>query len=173
MALITKQPTSFTHPDPSYGGSVTVAGQSNTGHGTTSVAAGSPNPASANASMRWTGFQNVSGQILQKTLKVNYSAAAGGGVGPGIAREFTLEYSLNGGANWSIAFQDLDFTGSIVNALFSLNLANNQDLTQVQVRDNAAASVGNPAEELADISFSVANIRIEVVTSEAQLVVVL
>src|SRR5262245_24926565 len=154
MPLTTRQPTSNTTPAPGVGGDF-VAGPTNTGHGTTS--------GSGNYSASWvcSGFANVSGQKTSVRLKANHSS--NGFVSGAAFNSYIIEYSLNGGSSWTTAFTRA-FFNTLLNSSFDIALPNNQDLTQVQVRDRGLTSITDPELENAAIDFSVSSIRIEVTT---------
>lgn len=169
MALTTKNPTSNTSPDPGQGG-VAVDGNINTGHAsTTSSAIGEAS--SETKTCIWTGFQAVSGQILSATLKIDHSSN-GALSGVTAQNSFTLQYSLNGGADWTNAVARSNFT-TLSAATFSVSLSASQDLTQVQVRDSIVASTDSPLGHTASAVASVSDIRIEVTTQDGQIIVLM
>lgn len=163
MSLVVAQPTTNETPDAAQGGAA-VAGITNTGHGATSTSSSATGIApfgtdsdSDSKSARWFGLQNVGGQKTSVRLKFSWSAGgscnASGGLGgsdPQIngnassSCSFQIEYSLNGGSNWTTHVSDsasasssgltgdsdsFDNDGSA-----DIALSNGQDVSQIQVR---------------------------------------
>src|SRR5262245_48242680 len=91
-------PSAYQKPDDYWGGDA-VYHPSNTGHGDTVVTASGEN--FDMASCMWQGFQ-FGGQALSIVLKVDWSER--GNLSGLSYNEFLLEYSLDGGSNWNIAF---------------------------------------------------------------------
>jgi hypothetical protein len=163
MSVVTRQPTANQTPDPGQGG-LAVTGAINTGHSNTT--AGAFNGDSQTKSCKWTGFQSVAGQITSVVLKVDWSES---GSTQGGGRIFRLDYSVNGGANWTNIFTHSPL--SVLSGSAQVTLSNGQDLTQVQVRDLLQAdSVLEAAES---VTGSISSIRLEVTTAEAQVIVMM
>lgn len=160
MSIVTRNPTSNESPDTGQGGSA-VTGNTNTGHGST-VATSTDGGGNETKTCRWSGFAATpGGQIKSVTLKIGHSSQ-GDLVGAGPTNAFTLDYTLNGGTNWLSAVSRANFT-ALQSGTFSVALAVNQDLTQVQARDAIQATtvgLGDSASATASIS----DIRIEVET---------
>ena len=168
MPTSTVTPTSFTTPDPAQGG-LAVTIPSNTGHANTSVsAAGDDLGVSQEKSCLWTGFTNVGGTPITKTLKITHTSQ-GSVSGASATNQFKLEYSLNGGGAWSSAVSRINMTTSQGPTVFSVALPASQDLTQVRVRDflqATALNIGHSAAADATIS----DIKIEIATQDVQVV---
>jgi hypothetical protein len=113
----------------------------------------------------------VAGQVASVRLKADHSSD-GFLNGPGASNFFQIEYSLNGGGSWASAFSR-SFFGSVLNASIDVALPANQDLTQVQVRDQGQTGILDPETENASIIFSVSNIRIEVTTQDGGVIVMM
>jgi len=171
MPTTTVTPTSFTTQDPAQGG-LPVTGATNTGHANTSVsAAGDDIGVSQEKSCLWTGFTNVSGSPITKTLKITHTSQ-GSFSGASATNIFTLEYSLNGGGAWSTAVSRVAMTTSQGPTVFSVALPASQDLTQVRVRDfmqAIAVNIGHSAAADATIS----DINIEIATQDVQVVILM
>ncbi len=171
MPTTTSIPTSNTTPDPGQGGTA-VTTPSNTGHANTACSAvGDGVGVSQEKSCLWTGFTNVSGTPIAKTLKITHTSN-GSVSGASATNQFTLDYSLNGGGAWSSAVSRVNMTTSQGPTVFSVALPVGQDLTQVQVRDfiqATALTIGHNAAADATIS----DIQIEVVTQDVQIVILM
>ena len=177
-------PTNNQTPDATLGGNA-VTGITNTGHGSTSTSSSAAVNASDadEKSARWFGFQNIGGERKSVRLKLSWttdgSANASddglGGSGDGSA-QFIIEYSLNGGANWTTIVTDSATISSPPgggpdtfdnDSSADIALPNNQDLSQVQVRvdyltsANASGGVGNSGTGSVT-NATISDIRIEV-----------
>lgn len=172
MAIYTTtyNPTSNTTPDPGFGG-LAVTGNINTGHGSTTT---SQLPAGTQTkSCLWTGFPAVSGQIASITLKFDWSEDGFVIVGGGSAsNSFTVQYSLNGGGAFSEVFTHDDVTSpTSSNSQVSIPLP--QDPTQIQVRDRMQATATADIGDSASITTTISNIRLEIVTADGGLLVMM
>src|SRR5262245_44314302 len=98
QSVVNVYPSAYQTPDEYWGGDA-VYNPSNTGHGDTVVTASGENYDMA--SCMWQGFQ-FGGQALSIVLKVDWSER--GNLSGLSYNEFLLEYSLDGGSNWNIAF---------------------------------------------------------------------
>jgi len=85
--------------------------------------------------------------------------------------QLLIEYSLNGGGAWNTLLLHLNVT-SLANGTASQALSNSQDLTTVRVRDSLLAETGG-AGDSASITATVSNIKIEVVTVDANVIVMM
>ena len=160
MSLTTRQPTANESPDTTQGGgAVAVNSPSNTGHGSTTVAVGTPI-----ATCRWSGFAAVAGSKTSVRLKANWTR--NGTVPGGTSNAFTFEYSLNGGSSWATAFQFLNVSGPASGSLDIALTPTPQDITQIQVRDNLT-EIGITA----NLTGSISDITLEVTTQDAQPIV--
>src|SRR5687767_2445730 len=148
MPITNLQPQIATTPD--QGGSIAVTSISTTGHSSTQNSVGSfalPESSSNNSgskSARWSSFQPAPpGPIVSLRLKFNYSVTcfidANPGDGSAFANgQYSLEYSLNGGANWTVIATDFRLVGNGSDS-FSLGgsvdipLSVGQNISQVQV----------------------------------------
>lgn len=171
MAFITVQPTSNTTPDPGQGGSA-VTTPSNTGHASTlSEASGDDVGVTETKTCIWSGVQSVGGFVTSVTLKMTHTSD---GTRTGISgtNRFLLQYSLDGGSNWTTAVSRTNMTSSAGPTEFSAALSVSQDLTQLRARDLIEASaiaVGHDATASATIS----DIKVEVITADSQLIVMM
>lgn len=164
MALIVSIPTSNTTPDPGQGGAA-VTGATNTGHANTSCSAiGDGIGVNQEKSCLWTGFTNVSGLPISKTLKITHTSD-GTRNGATSANQLTIGYSLNGGGAWLTAVSRFNMTTPAGPTVFSVPLPASQDLTQVRVRDFISASATDIGHD-ATAEATIANISIEVVTQD-------
>lgn|SRR5262245_42902525 len=159
MALIILQPTANQTPDAGQGGTIAVTGATNTGHGSTTASATGPGSTEAK-SCRWSGIGTTSGGRVSVTLKISQTSS--GILGGGGQNAFTVEYTVNGGANWSIALLRENFTASN-SAPISVALSNTVDTTQVQVRDLLETDAPGGADS-ASVTATVSGIQVEVVT---------
>lgn len=167
-ALTTRSSTANETPDSGQGGTSAVTGNTNTGHGSTTSSVVDVN--SQNKTCRWSGFAAAPyGHIVSVTLKVDYTSD-GSFTATGL-NAFVLDYSLNNGSNWTNGVNRTQFN-SPTTTTFSVTLPNNQNLTQVQVRDSIQADGQNPGDTAASTA-TVSNIRIEVVTQDGTVVVVM
>jgi hypothetical protein len=151
LKIQTLNPTSFTTADPGQGG-LAVTGATNTGHATTSADAAAGGGSQTKTCI-WTAFQTVGGVVSSLKLKVNW--AEDGDVSAG-TNSFRLQYSLNGGSNWTTAFDHIDVEDPD-SGEFSVTLSAAQNISQVQVRDRIIAQTDN-----ATIVGTISNIRLEV-----------
>lgn len=163
MSIVIRQPTSNQTPDPGQGGDA-VTGATNTGHASTT--AGAVDGGVQSKTCKWTGFQAVGGQILSVTLKVDWSES---GSTEGGGRQFTCDYSLNGGSSWLNLFNHSPL--AVASGTAQVALSVNQDLTQVQVRDFLEATAIPEAVEA--VTGSISNIKIEVTTVDAQVIAIM
>jgi hypothetical protein len=171
MAFTVRTPTSNTSPDPGQGGNA-VNSPSNTGHASTScIAIGDDIGASEEKSCIWTSIASISGVIISKTLKITHTSSGGIG-GASATNQFTLEYSLNGGGSWNTAVSRINMTTSQGPTVFSVALSVGQDLTQVQVRDFIQATAFFSGDS-ASASATISDIQVEVVTQDAQVIVLM
>lgn len=157
MALRTINPTSNTTPDPGQGGAV-VATNTNTGHASTTVIAG----ATELRTCIWTAFRDTGGGKQAINLKFDWQAD---GAVDGGTNQFLVQYSVNGGSNWTDAVNQVDVAGATGAQAFSVGLSVTQTISQVQVRDKLAASTGT-----ATLTAQISNIRLEVTTQDHQVV---
>lgn len=158
MAFITVNPAANTTPDPGQGGSA-VTTNTNTGHAATTVAAG----AVELKSCIWTAVPAVGGQKTAVNLKFSWEAD---GAVDGGTNQFLIQYSVNGGSNWTDAVNQSPLVGATGAQSFSVGLSTSQDTSQVQVRDKLFAQTG-----AATLTASISNIRLEVTTISAGLIV--
>jgi RHS repeat-associated protein len=182
-------PTAHQTPDPALGGWA-IDSTSNTGHGQTEVYASASAPGgfgsssdSKNASARWFSFQPVQGHILSINLKFDWEVwgnAAGSVAEDGgsldAASFFTIDVSLNNGANWGQSVSRVvGVGGNGFNSIHDLGaetiaLGAGQNIAQIQVRDSLTAQASANGGEFqsssanADIILTISNIRLEVET---------
>ena len=167
MALITVNPTSNTTPDVGQGG-LAVTGATNTGHGSTTAT--TTGGGTDTASCVWTAFPSVGSQIAAVTLKVDWTQN-GSLIGAGAkSNSFRLQYSVNGGGVWTNIFEHLNVTASSSGGE-QVVITLPQDLTQIQVRDRLQAT--SSVDTTASVTGSISNIRLEVTTVDANLVVMM
>lgn len=168
---ITKQPTANETPDSSQiVGDLAVTGASNTGHSAT-IASALGVGSLEDKTCRWSGFAaGPGGNVVSVTLKITHTSS-GTLTGATAANRFTLDYTLNGGTNWTNAVDRLDFTASEGPTTFSVALPNGQNLTQVQVRDVISA-LSNDAADSAGATATISGIQIEI-RAEDQAVVMM
>jgi RHS repeat-associated protein len=195
LSIVTAQsvtsvsPTAYQSPDPGQLGAA-VNSPSNTGHGHTIVTNWTDNKTCV-----WHSFQGVSGQILSITLKFDWGAVVAADVqadegewGESYA-EFTVEYSLDGGASWNgaagvSAYASASDGGSDGQAntnpdwypygaltTVSIPIPLNTPISQIRVRDRLlTSSTGNAETGGTSVGNSspantmVNNIRLEVET---------
>jgi hypothetical protein len=161
-AMVTRNPTSNTTPDPGQGGLV-VTGAINTGHGSTAVDAAAGGGSQTKTCI-WTGFQSVGGQITAISLKLDWSenGTLGGG-----ENQFLIQYSVNGGGAWTDIINHT-IVEAPNNGSSTITLSTNQDLSQVRVRDKLFAQTGD-----AVLVASVSSIRLEVTTQDGTVIVMM
>jgi len=168
MPLITVNPTSNVTPDPGQGG-LAVTGNINTGHSSTTasvVGAGGQTK-----TCKWTVFPSVGGQILSVTLKVDWTQNGVTTDGFALtANQFLIEYSLNNGSSWN-TLRNAALISSSSSGTATQSLSNAQDLTQVQVRDKL--SVTGDVGQSVSVTASTSQIRLEVTTVDAQVIVMM
>jgi hypothetical protein len=162
--LVTRNTTTPTTP--SHGGTA-VSSATATGHGSTTAAATIGNPF-ALKTCKWTGLSNVPGLRTAVTLKLNWTED-GFCSPPDSDNDFQIDYSVDGGSNWSIALLHTDVVSPSSGTL-SVNLPLNQDISLVQVRDSLDA-VRDTIN--ASITISIDSIRVEVNLADPQLVVMM
>jgi len=164
MASVTLNPTANQTPDAGQAG-VAVTGAINTGHGST-VTASSGATDSDFKTCRWFTFQTLGAglTVASLSLKASWTVTSGILNGDGAGNFFGMDYTLNGGSVWNV-FDNISNTTS-ASGTPSINLAQSQNISQVQVRciwQTGTTDIG----ELASITGSVSNIRIEAVLSDA------
>jgi RHS repeat-associated protein len=162
QSVVTVYPSAYQTPDPNDWGSDAVSSPSNTGHGDTSVSAfGTHNGISFYdfRSCKWWGFQ-FGGQAQSIILKVDWSES-GFAYGSG-DNDFRLEFSLDGGANWTVAF-DHYYIKSSNSGTFQISLSPSQNVSQILVRDHVGA-IGDEDNQGAYLTASISNIRLEIET---------
>lgn len=165
MPFYTYNATSNTTPDPGQGG-LAVTGASNTGHSSTTASC--VDGATQRKSCKWTAFPSTGGQPISVTLKFDHTSS-GSLVGAGATNAFGVDYSLNGGTNWTAAVFRENYTASQGPTTASVALPVSQDLTQVQVRDlldTSTLTLGESASATATIS----NIKIEVLVGDSSVI---
>ncbi len=134
---------------------------SNTGHAESAAGAGGPLGFQA-LSCRWLNFSNFSGgSIVSIKLKIDH-ASGGWMSGLNAYNNFSIEYSLNGGASW-IEAVSRSYINSYETGTFSVDLPTTQDLSLVQVRDTLGATAIDEADVAAVIA-TISNIHLEVET---------
>jgi len=102
-------------------------------------------------------------------LKVDWTES--GGTDPGAHSGFRCQYSTDGGSGWTNVFEHLDVNAN-TNGSNQVTLSNAQDLTQVQVRDRLQAT-GTGGGANASLTGALSNIRVEVVTLDTSVVVMM
>jgi hypothetical protein len=161
MATVNTNPTTATTADPGQGG-VAVTGAVNTGHASTqSLKSGA---GATTKTCMWNGFSSVAGTITSVILKVDWiqnGSASDGFVGT--ANQFTIDYSINGGGAW-LSLRNVSQIGALTSGTSTVTLLTSQNLTQVRVRDALIAT--GVLGETAEVTATISNIRIEVVTTD-------
>jgi hypothetical protein len=184
MSTQTINPTAFTNPD--QGGTTAFGSASNTG-GSSGANASFSDTSGGDAesdSCRWHGFTYSGPQPIALKLKLTWSASgstnlsfAVGGTGSTLAQA-TIEYSINGGANWlSFAGDSASLSGAgsdsfnVGSTEVSVNLSPTTTISNIQVRARIDADVsftagepGNSAD--ADVSISIGGISLEITTQD-------
>lgn len=163
---LTVNPTSNTSPDPGFGGSA-VTTPINTGHGSTVTSDGAGAPGSVTKSCLWSGFPANTRKKINVILKVDWTED--GSLGADGTSSFLIQYSLNGGSSFTNLLLHSDVTSSS-SGTASIALPNNQDFTQVQVKDRMIAAGGTTS---ASITTSISNVRIEAELIEQSTVVMM
>ena len=164
MGLITINPTANQSPDATLGG-LAVQTPTNTGYASTTASVG---VGGGTQTKSWRGFSfpAAAGQIISKTLKVDHTSS--GALTGSADNAFTIEYSTNGGANWTFGVLRTTFTTSQGPLTLSVSLSVGQDVTAVQVRSLCQAFAG--AGETASATGTISNVRVEVVTANPRVV---
>jgi RHS repeat-associated protein len=160
QSSVTIYPTAYQNPYSFfYEGIEPVDSPSNIGHGNTNITIFGDY--SVGKACRWYAFPAPSGAALSKTLKVDWSES---GYREGLSgNSFLLEYSLDGGANWIVAFAHDGITSSNFGT-FQVNLPASQDVSKVQVMDYLDAYGGDTEDgDESGITAAISNIRLEVV----------
>jgi hypothetical protein len=155
MASASVPSTLFQTPDPAFGGPA-VSSPSNTGHGSSTVSSSSPS--TSEKSCRWSGFAPPGVPLVSATIKVDWNRTAASLSGPGF-NDFFIEYSLDGGSNWSVMLLQSNVSGPATGTA-SVAISTGQDFSQVRVRDvlQATGDVGGSAS----LTFIISDIRIEI-----------
>jgi len=170
MFVINLLPTANQSPDPGQGGDAVIT-PTNTGHASTTVEGNGDGVTSQTATCKWSSFQSLpGGQILSIKLKFDHSSN-GSRVGGGTANSFNVEYSLDGGSNWTNAVARVNFN-TLLNGAFSVDLSIGQNISQVQVRDQMIATAVLSGSA-ASVTASVSNIRLEVQKADSQPIVLM
>lgn len=148
MAVITRNPTSNTSPDPGLGGAA-VSNPINTGHSNTTATLGQTK------SCLWSGLPATI-LVLAARLKFDWSITAASLAGDG-NNVFQVDYSTNGGSSFSNALdkqnKSAPESGSVDISLGVVTIAN------IQIRD-LIQSIPNSGS--ASITVNISNIRVEV-----------
>jgi hypothetical protein len=196
MPLITRQPTANQTPDPGQGG-LAVTGNINTGHSSTNSGASrsSSGSASQTKTCQWNTFLAVSGAIVSINLKFDWAITSGSviantsGVGDSATAgvTYTVAYSLDGGSSWTTQVSQFKSVTGLNGTSNNDTLVNSGSenvsvpaatpLSSIRVRDAIAATVSvtntNAANASAGLNASISNIRLEVVTQDAQQILVM
>lgn len=182
-----------TQTNPNLGGSSAVTGMAATGHGSTTTSASAADSAgigdseSLTKSARWSNFEAIpDGTVNSLSLQLSWDVAGDVtssipdvGALAGASSSWTLEYTVNGGSNWttiatdsaSVTNTDTDSFTNTDSADISLNVS--QDVSQVQVRvryDTSANATGVDSQEAtadANVVATISDIQIEAVTTIA------
>lgn len=197
MPTATVQPTANTTPN--LGGTTAVTSASNTGHGSTSIAAsaslGTPS-ASQEKTCRWDSFTDIGGSITAISLQFTWSTSGSVSASTdnlssddaSAAASFTVEYSLNGGSSWTTAASKTASAASTGGGTDtqsmnggnseSISIAATTDITQIQVRDDLfgiATVTAIDATPTASVSFSgtVSGIQLTVTTQGGNMIIML
>jgi hypothetical protein len=148
-----------------------VTGNINTGHASTTATQASAG--TQTKSCIWTGFPSVGGQIVSITLRFDWSEDGTVVVGTGSAsNNFRVQYSVNGGGAFTTIFQHADVVAPATSSS-SVSMTPPQDLTLIQVRDRLQATATADLSDSASITASISNIRLEVVTQEGRVLVIM
>lgn len=166
MPTVNKIPTARETPDTGQGGSA-VTGDTTTGHASTLSDAF--DGSTVTKTCRWHTFQAAGGQITAITLKATHTSL-GGLSGTGAHNSFKLEYTTDGGSNWTTAVSRTDYTASEGPTVFSAALSATQNISQVQVRDFIQAVTGSVGET-ADSTATISDIKLEVTTADSNVIV--
>lgn len=166
MALNTIIPTANESPDTGQGTAGAVSTPTNTGHGSTLVSA----PGGIGfKTCRWSGFPSFTGNIVSITLKATWTVT---GFIEGVQADnrFEIMYSSNGGGAWNSGVLRASVT-SPDSGTMSISLALSQDTSQVQVRDSLEATSNGVIS--ATLTASVSDIKIEIQTTDGNVIVVM
>lgn len=185
MASATLNPQVITNPN--QGGTIAFGGSpSVTGHGSDAAASsvfrafGSASDAESK-SARWSSFQPApGGTITSLHLKLDWSVSASTSVSSGISgsadafASYALQYSLDGGSNWTnlSGHSASDGAGFTDSASTDITLLVGQTISNVQVRElstttaDCTADDSGSASASATVTSAISNIRLEVVTSD-------
>jgi hypothetical protein len=186
MSVVNSQATLRSTPDPGQGGNP-VTGDSNTGHASTTSSL--VDTGSEIKTCVWTDFRPIpNGQILGVVLKYDWAHSGNfflsSETGEGSASiSVQIQYSINGGSNWTtsrtagdsgvVIGNDTD-SGSIPNTSGSdsiaLPITTLNGLKNVRVRDRILATlslIGDCAGTAA-ATLAISNIRLEVTYAELQ-----
>lgn len=171
MSVITRIPTANETPDTAngIGGDIAVDTPSNTGHASTTASFGGGS-GSQTKSCRWFTFQNLFGGVRTAVkLKVTHTSSGNDNSEPpfsgGNSNSFLLQYSLNGGSNWTDIVNRVDFEDAQGPTTAEINLPLAQDLSQVQVRDMIGAG-GSLSVDSVSATATVSDIKIEVTVAD-------
>jgi len=149
----TLRATVFDSPSPDGGVSSAVDNPSTLGHDPTNVFSTS---GLISKTCRWRGFSAPGVQIVSLALKADWSV---NGSLSGVSADsvFSLEYSLDGGSNYTTEVLRNDVVAPDSGSI-NVPLSTGQDLTQVRLHDFiTAGGFGGSAS----LTASVSNIRIE------------
>lgn len=165
MALFVLQPNSNQSPDATLGG-LAVTTPTNTGHASTTASCSGAGGVQTK-SCRWFSLSNIYGQRVSVTLKITHTTD-GALTGVGAFNAFQMDYSVNGGTNWTSAVTREGYTGAQGPTTFSVALGLSQDVSQVQVRDQLTVTTESGGES-ASATATVSNIQVEVVMIDQQM----
>jgi len=170
MGAFTINPASFENPDTGQVGTIAVTSPSNTGHASTSaqVLGGT---ALVRKGCRWFAFPSVSGQVASLTLKVDHTSD-GALAGLSKSNTFRLQYTLNGGGAWTDIVNRVDFTTAQGPTTATIPLTLPQDTSMIQVRDFLRADT-LPDGGTVTATATIANIAIDVVTIDPQMIIMM
>src|SRR5262245_25322210 len=144
MAFYTLQPTANQSPDATLGG-LAVTAPTKTVHASTTATC-SDAGGSQTKSCRWFTFPSFSAQVRTMTLKLDHTTS-GALTGAGATNSYQVDYTLNGGTNWTSAVLRQQFTSSQGPTTFSVALSVGQSTSQVQVRDFFRSEEGPVGKE--------------------------
>lgn len=172
--VIPRIPTTNETPDTGngIGGDIAVTTPSNTGHASTTSSFGGGS-GSEIKSCRWFTLQNLFGGIRTAVkLKVTHTSSGNDNADPpfgsGNSNRFQLQYSINGGSNWTDVVDRQNFESSEGPTTSEVSLSLTQDLTQVQVRDIIRVD-SNLSADSVSCTATISDIKIEVTVPDPSL----
>jgi len=153
MAIV--QAANHQTPDAGQGGSLAVSSDSNTGHGSTTALSNFGVPQTK--SCRWHTFAFSTPSKIRLQFNWSEDGNIGGGA-PG-TNLFRVQYSIDGGSNWTDALSHGPFIVGPASGSVDIVIPN-APISQIQVRDTLTAS--SDPSDTCSVTGAISGLQLEV-----------